>query len=157
MSEAKPTAIGDYSTPGGLHIHDLKCVNFNGTNCSTDSLSVVDATVEGGIKIGDTTTENIGNMCFAVGNDLTCGSYNFFYKGVDVKSDKTGLIYLCEEQPRYPYPFVCYNGNHSAFKMVANGNSTISVDSTSTYGALSSYYKAIWQCTLGNSYREDYN
>lgn len=47
-----------------------------------------------GIEIGEE-NENIGNNCLAVGNNLTCGSYNFFFKGVDVYSDKTGVFWLC--------------------------------------------------------------
>ena len=104
-----------------------------------------------GYKIDD-----VGNNCFAVGNDLTVGSYNFFYKGIDI--DTTSLsakIYLTTEQPRYPMPFCIFNGDKSKIRIMRND---VSIDLTSTYNGLSSSSAAaIWNCTLADAYRDDYN
>lgn len=116
-------------------------------------------TFSDGIEIGEA-NENIGNNCLVVGNDLTCGSYNFFYKGVDIYSDKTGVFWLCGKQPRYPYPFVCFDGDHTKFKIYGK---VVDVNDTSTYSYLSDYNTSngylpkIWKCALTDSWREDYN
>lgn len=113
-------------------------------------------TFAGGIEIGEE-NENIGNNCLAVGNNLTCGSYNFFFKGVDVNSDKTGVFWLCKSQPRYPYPFVCYDSDHTKFKICGK---VVNVEDTSTYSCLSStgsYLPKIWKCALTDRWRDDYN
>ena len=100
--------------------------------------------------------KNVGNNCFAVGNDLTVGSYNFFYKGIDI--DTTNLsakIYLTTEQPRYPMPFCIFNGDKSKIRIMRND---VSIDLISTYNGLSSSSAAaIWNCTLANAYRDDDN
>ena len=84
-----------------------------------------------GYKIDD-----VGNNCFAVGNDLTVGSYNFFYKGIDIDTDKlSAKIYLTTEQPRYPMPFCIFNGDKSKIRIMRND---VSIDLTSTYNGLSS-------------------
>ena len=104
-----------------------------------------------GYKIDD-----VGNNCFAVGNGLTVGSYNFFYKGIDIDTDKlSAKIYLTTEQPRYPMPFCIFNGDKSKIRIIKND---VSIDLTSTYNGLSSSSAAaIWNCTLANAYRDDYN
>ena len=84
-----------------------------------------------GYKIDD-----VGNNCFAVGNGLTVGSYNFFYKGIDI--DTTSLsakIYLTTEQPRYPMPFCIFNGDKSKIRFSLTD---VTIDLTSTYNGLSS-------------------
>ena len=100
--------------------------------------------------------DDVGNNCFAVGNGLTVGSYNFFYKGIDI--DTTSLsakIYLTTEQPRYPMPFCIFNGDKSKIRIMSND---VSIDLTSTYNGLSSSSAAaIWNCTLADAYRDDYN
>ena len=99
--------------------------------------------------------ENVGNNCFAVGNDLTVGSYNFFYKGIDI--DTTNLsakIYLTTEQPRYPMPFCIFNGDKSKIRFSLTD---VTIDLTSTYNGLSSGQSAIWNCTLTDTWRDDYN
>ena len=80
--------------------------------------------------------DDVGNNCFAVGNDLTVGSYNFFYKGIDIDTDKlSAKIYLTTEQPRYPMPFCIFNGDKSKIRIMSND---VSIDLTSTYNGLSS-------------------
>ena len=100
--------------------------------------------------------DDVGNNCFAVGNDLTVGSYNFFYKGIDIDTDKlSAKIYLTTEQPRYPMPFCIFNGDKSKIRIMRND---VSIDLTSTYNGLSSSSAAaIWNCTLADTYRDDYN
>ena len=42
--------------------------------------------------------DDVGNNCFAVGNDLIVGSYNFFYKGIDIDTTRlSAKIYLTTE------------------------------------------------------------
>jgi len=119
-----------------------------------------------GLDVGDYIND-VGNNTFAVGNDLTVGSYNFFYKGIDLTSS-TGFakVYLTTEQPRYPYPFVIYNGDKTKFKICGND---VTINSIATYSALSagSALSPIWKCTLDPSpehrtmddhvWRPDYN
>lgn len=47
-----------------------------------------------------------GNACMGIGQNLSVGQNNFFYKGIehDTTTEKLS-IYLCPQQPRYPYPF----------------------------------------------------
>ena len=107
-----------------------------------------------GLDVGDR-IEDVGNNCFAVGNDLTVGSYNFFYKGIDI--DTTNLsakIYLTTEQPRYPMPFCIFNGDKSKIRFSLTD---VTIDLTSTYNGLSSRQSAIWNCTLTDTWRDDYN
>jgi hypothetical protein len=116
-----------------------------------------------GIDIGDNISD-VGNNCFAVGNDLVVGSYNFFYKGIDFdKDNKTAIIYLTKEQPRYPYPFLKRTGETDIFYL--NGLPVNKNDLT-TFSALSGGGKSgtiptdlsnIWNCTQTSSKREDYN
>ena len=100
--------------------------------------------------------DDVGNNCFAVGNDLTVGSYNFFYKGIDIDTDKlSAKIYLTTEQPRYPMPFCIFNGDKSKIRIM---NNDVSIDLTSTYNGLSNLQAAaVWNCTLLDAHRDDYN
>ena len=100
--------------------------------------------------------DDVGNNCFAVGNDLTVGSYNFFYKGIDIDTDKlSAKIYLTTEQPRYPMPFCIFNGDKSKIRIMRND---VSIDLTSTYNGLSNLQAAaVWNCTLSDAHRDDYN
>lgn len=118
-----------------------------------------------GLDVGER-IKDVGNNCFAVGNDLTVGSYNFFYKGIDIYDDGHALVYLTTEQPRYPFPFVIYNGDKNNFKILGN---VVTVSDTSTYSALSTgtNLSRIWNCTLdpnpehitnaNHVWRADYN
>lgn len=97
-------------------------------------------------------------MCFGVGEDLSIGATNFFWKGVDISAaKKEATFYLCREQPRYPYPFVIENGNKNKFKCNekqydAAVSGTISALSTEGHGGKS------WNCTLATANgRQDYN
>ena len=50
-----------------------------------------------GIEIGD---ENyaLGNICLAVGNCLTVGSYNFYYKGIEFdRENLSAKVYLTDK------------------------------------------------------------
>ena len=67
-----------------------------------------------GIDIGEN-NNSLGHKCLAVGNNLVVGQYNFFYKGIEInQNDNFGLIYLCEEQPRFPLPMVRVSGTESS-------------------------------------------
>ena len=69
--------------------------------------------LNGNLNVGDRIT-NVGDNTAAIGNDLTVGSYNFFWKGLDLStSTSCELIYLVNEQPRYPFPFVVKNGSRT--------------------------------------------
>ena len=120
----------------------------------------------GNLNIGDRIT-NVGDNSIAIGNDLTVGSYNFFWKGIDYNtSNNHGYVYLTNEQPRYPYPFVIQNSDKTQFKILGY---TIKIDDTSTYNGLSagsSEVQRIWNCSYStsnaitdsnHSWRDDYN
>ena len=70
--------------------------------------------------------------------------------------DKTGVFWLCGSQPRYPYPFVCYNGDRSKFKIMTR---IVDANDTTTYANLSagSALQKIWQCSPDGKMRADYN
>lgn len=113
-----------------------------------------------GLDIGDNIYD-VGNNSFAVGTDLTVGSYNFYYKGVDInKAALSGRIYLCAKQPRYPYPFYIENGNKTKFRMTKKD---IDVNNQSTLSNM--YYSPIlnglWflsaQYGSNPPYRDDYS
>lgn len=125
----------------------------NYVNLTTNQTISGYKTFKDGLDIGQY-IEDVGNNCLAVGNDLTVGSYNFFYKGIDLST--TGVlsgyakIYLAAEQPRYPYPFVVYNGQTTKFRM---GDKLIDADLTATLSGLStnnatSNIPKIWNCQL---------
>lgn len=66
-----------------------------------------------GVVIGDD-IQSIGRDCLGVGNELTVGAYSFFYKGMDVDTtNQSCLMFLCDEQPRYPFPFRIDDGDRS--------------------------------------------
>lgn len=117
-----------------------------------------------GIDIGDNIFD-VGNNCFAVGNDLSVGSYNFFYKGIDFdKDNKTAVIYLTKEQPRYPYPFLKRTGETDIFYLnclSVNKNDLITLSALSGNGnsndTIAKDLSNIWNCTQTSSKREDYN
>lgn len=123
-------------------------------------------TLAGGLAIGENVID-FANDCIAAGNQLTVGSYNFFWKGLDLSSDGKALIYLCHEQPRYPFPFVTFDNARTKFKIVAQD---VDVDDASTIknlsGDYSSFLPQIFMCQLVAddsapenyfTYRKDYN
>jgi len=83
-----------------------------------------------------------------------------------LSDDGHALVYLASTQPRYPYPFVTFNGDKTTFKILGN---VVSVDVISSYSALStgSNLSGIWNCALNpdpahrsdanHTWRADYN
>lgn len=114
-------------------------------------------TFKDGLVIGDD-VQDYGNNCFGVGSQLSIGSYNFFYKGIDLDvANKTAKIYLCKDQPAYPYPFCIQNGDKTKFKLESRWGDTAS--QTATISALSGgngNVQKIWNGTV-DSLRDDYN
>lgn len=124
-------------------------------------------TLAGGLAIGENVID-FANDCLAAGNQLTVGSYNFFWKGLDLSSDGKALIYLCHEQPRYPFPFVTFDNVRTKFKITAQD---VDVDDATTIKNLSagnynSRLPQIFTCQLVTddsvpekyfTYRPDYN
>lgn len=110
-----------------------------------------------GMVIGSR-VQDFGNQCFGIGDQLSIGAANFFWKGIDVNtSTKQATFYLCREQPRYPYPFVKLDGSSTQFKIngkpfdISNPNSSLSVLSAGKYDNC-------WKCTLDAANgRTDYN
>lgn len=66
------------------------------------------------------------------------------------------MFWLCGKQPRYPYPFVCFDGNRFKFKIMGM---IVDVEDTSTYANLSSHsaLQPIWKCLPDGKIRADYN
>lgn len=113
-------------------------------------------TFKDGLVIGDD-VQDYGNNCFGVGSELSIGSYNFFYKGIDLDTtNKTAKIYLCKEQPAYPYPFCIQNGDKTKFKLESRWGDTTS--QVATISALSGNGddSKIWNGTV-DSLKPDYN
>ena len=81
-----------------------------------------------------------------VGNDLTCGVENFFYKGIDIDTTTScAAIYLTAKQPKFPYPFARFNRSTASFKLNKN---TAYLSSTSSLTGEVSKYTKWWNLTL---------
>ena len=99
-----------------------------------------DQTVEGikkfqdGIDIGSEVS-SLGNGCLAVGNELCVGSYNFFYKGIELNvAALSAKIYLTAEQPRYPFPMIRINNSWTTFRI---DKQDLNILNLNTYAKLS--------------------
>lgn len=120
--------------------------------------------LDGTFTIGDN-VRNLGNNCLAVGNELTVGLYNFYWKAIDLNtSTSCATVYLSLKQERFPMPFIVKNGSRRQFTI--NSSKSIDLDNPSTFVNLSSTYPKIWKCQLnptvhgeidGDVWREDYN
>ena len=76
-----------------------------------------------------------GVASLAVGNDCLQGSYNYYWKAIDVNTkDKTARIWLGAEQPNYPGPFVCFDGDHGKIKL---GGHFVDLNDLTTLSGLS--------------------
>lgn len=109
---------------------------------------------------------NVGSNCLAVGNDLTVGSYNWYYKGIILDEDtNSAQIFLCPEQPRFPYPFLVkkheYDAGSTKCHIAAlNANAKrFEITNFSTYANLSTHYKNWWtlRVNLDTVKRADYS
>ena len=88
-----------------------------------------------------------------VGNDLTCGVENFFYKGIDVDTaTRCAKIYLTAKQPKFPYPFIRYDGNTAEFKINKN---TAEISSTSSLTSVVSKCEKMWNLTVNSPQGKD--
>ena len=98
-----------------------------------------------GIEIGDN-NKTVGHNMLGVGNDLTCGVENFFYKGIDVDTTTScAAIYLTTKQPKFPYPFARFNKSTTAFML---HEKPVYLSSTASLTGELSKYDKWWNLTL---------
>ena len=143
--------------PNTVSIYGKK-VLINGKETETlmnvdqpQTITAVKSFVEG-IQIGDN-NKQVGHNMLGVGNDLTCGVENFFYKGIDVDTTtRCAKIYLTAKQPKFPYPFIRYDGNTTEFKINKN---TAEISSTSSLTSVVSGCDKMWNLTVNSPQGKD--
>ncbi len=101
--------------------------------------------IVGSLLVGNHAVDE-GTASLAVGNGCLQGSYNYYWKAIDVNTaDKTAKIWLGAKQPNYPGPFVCFDGDHDKIKI---GGYIVDLNDSATLSGLSASgnAKKCWQC-----------